>query len=160
MGGACVNTLARASLPDPSQLEMESSSQRRQRLGRLRAARARASGTELQREHRREVHRSRMRVIRQGESEARRSQRLANLAEERALETTQQRYNFYFVCMIVCRCHCCVLLITCKGKIQEITPQIGRCTKCNDWKGAPSSSMLNSLSVLDNMTTNYMHTFP
>ena len=101
MGGACVNTLARASLPDPSQLEMESSSQRRQRLGRLRAARARASGTELQREHRREVHRSRMRVIRQGESEARRSQRLANLAEERALETTQQRYNFYFVCMIV-----------------------------------------------------------
>ena len=85
MGGARVNTLARASLPDPSQLEMESSSQRRQRLGRLRAARTRASGTELQREHRREVHRSRMRVIRQGESEARRSQRLANLAEERAL---------------------------------------------------------------------------
>ena len=64
---------------------MESSSQRRQRLGRLRTARARASGTELQREHRREVHRSRMRVIRQGESEARHSRRLANLAEERAL---------------------------------------------------------------------------
>ena len=52
------------------------------------------------------------------ESEARRSQRLANLAEERALETTQQRYYFYFVCAIVYR-------------IQEITPQIGRCTKCN-----------------------------
>ena len=33
-------------------------------------------------------------------------------------------------------------------------------TWCNDWKGAPSSSMLNCLSVLDNMTTNYMHTFP
>jgi len=46
------------------------------------------------------------------------------------------------------------------GNNQEITPQIGRCTKCNDWKGAPSSSMLNCLSVLDNMTTNYMHTLP